>query len=196
MMTRTAFAVLVALVAMQRAAELAHSERHARGLLRRGGVEHAPAQMRWMALLHGGWLVAMPLEVFVLGRPFVAPLAIAALSLFGAGQVLRYLAIRRLGPRWTARIVTVPGWPAVTEGIFRHLRHPNYLGVVLEVAALPLVHGAWFTALVATVLNALLLRRRIRAEEAALAADNDYEAAFGHRSAIDQPLRRDRLSAP
>ena len=57
----------------------------------------------------------------------------------------------------------------VTGGPYRWVRHPNYVAVVLEGIALPLVHSAWITSLVFTVLNAGLLTVRIRAEDAALA---------------------------
>jgi methyltransferase len=92
------------------------------------------------------------------------------LALVIASQALRWWCIRTLGPRWNTRIVVVPGWPLVHRGPYRVLPHPNYVAVVLEGAALPLVHTAWVTALVFTVLNLPLLAVRIRAEEAAMAA--------------------------
>jgi methyltransferase len=176
-----AFTALVAIVALQRVWELSRSRRHVRALLARGGREHARAQMPWMSALHAGWLVAMPLEVVLLRREAHASLAIAAGVAFLAGQGLRLAAMSALGERWTVRVITMPGAPPVDRGVFRWVRHPNYLGVVLEIAALPLVHGAWLTALVFSAANALLLARRIRAEEAALRADNDYDAGLGDR---------------
>ncbi|HSK74829.1 MAG TPA: isoprenylcysteine carboxylmethyltransferase family protein, partial [Thermoanaerobaculia bacterium] len=83
--------------------------------------------------------------------------------------------------RWTTRIVVLPGVAPVTGGPYRFLRHPNYLAVILEILALPLVHTAWITALVFSLANALLLRVRIRAEEEGLARLSDYEAAFSGR---------------
>jgi methyltransferase len=137
--------------------------------------------MKWMSLLHGAWLVAMPLEVALLGRTAGAPLAAAALSLFVGGQLLRYAALSSLGRRWCVRVITVPGERVQTSGIYRYLRHPNHLGVCLEIAALPLVHGAWLTAAIASALNAALLRSRILAEERALSTDQDYAHAFEPR---------------
>jgi methyltransferase len=176
-----AFAALVVLVAVQRLWELGRSKRHVRLMLARGGREHAPGQMPWMTALHTTWLVAMPLEVLFLRRPFQVSLAVVAGVVFLAGQVLRIAAMRALGERWNVRVITVPGAPPVAGGVFRWVRHPNYLGVVLEIAALPLIHGAWVTAAVWTAANAILLMFRIRAEEAALRADNDYELGLGDR---------------
>jgi len=85
-----------------------------------------------------------------------------------AAQGLRWWCITTLGPRWNTRVVVLPGAPLVRGGPYRRMRHPNYLAVVVEGVALPMVHSAWLTALVFTTANALLLRTRIRCEEAAL----------------------------
>jgi methyltransferase len=109
-------------------------------------------------------------EVAVAGRPFLPALAIPALVLAAASQGLRWWCIGTLGPRWNTRVIVVPGLPLVATGPYRWLRHPNYVAVVIEGVALPLVHTAWVTAAAFTVLNAvLLLRFRIPAEERALA---------------------------
>ena len=92
-----------------------------------------------------------------------------------ATQALRWWCIATLGHRWNTRVVVVPGLSRITHGPYRWLRHPNYVAVVLEGAALPLVHTAWATALTFTVLNAALLRVRLRVEEQALA----FAAASG-----------------
>lgn len=176
-----AFAALVVLVATQRLWELGRSRRHERLLLARGGREHARGQMAWMTALHTTWLIAMPLEVLYFQRPFHTSLAIAAGLVFLAGQALRIAAMRALGERWNVRVITVPGAAPIAGGVFRWVRHPNYLGVVLEIAALPLIHGAWLTAALWSAANAILLSFRIRAEEAALRADNDYELGLGDR---------------
>lgn len=168
------FLVGLLLLALQRLLEVRVSERHASRLLRRGGREHAPHQYQIMKVLHSSWFVAMLLEVILLRRRLQRPLAFVTGLLFALGQTLRYAAIRTLGQRWTARVVTLPGAPPVTDGIYRYVRHPNYLGVILEIAAVPLMHGAYWTALLYSAANLVLLRARIRAEEQALAIDNGY----------------------
>jgi methyltransferase len=83
-------------------------------------------------------------------------------------QALRWWCIRTLGPRWNTRVIVVPGLPLVSGGPYRWMAHPNYVAVVVEGFTLPLVHNAWITALVFTILNAALLTVRIRVEDAAL----------------------------
>jgi methyltransferase len=181
MTTRWAFTVLVLLVASQRLWETFVSRRHVSGLLAQGGREHAAGQLPWMIAIHASWLCAMLAEVWLLDRPFIGWLAALALPLFGLGQVLRIWAMRTLGPRWTVKVITLPTAPPVVGGPFRYLRHPNYLGVVLEIAALPLVHTAFLSAALFSAANGLLLWFRIRAEEAALQQASDYAGAFAQR---------------
>jgi methyltransferase len=85
-----------------------------------------------------------------------------------ASQGLRWWCVRTLGRQWNTRVIVVPGAGLVTAGPYRRLRHPNYVAVVVEGVALPLVHTGWLTAIAFTVLNALLLRTRLRVENAAL----------------------------
>lgn len=167
-MVTTAYIVLVLAVAVQRLAEVRISRRHVRALKARGAVEHAAYQVPVMVAVHAMWLVACLAEPLLLSRPVVPALSTVALTLLLAGQVLRWAARRALGPRWTVPIITLPGVPHVTAGPFRYLNHPNYVGVVIEIAALPLIHAAYVTAGAFTVANAVLLSWRIAAEERAL----------------------------
>lgn len=172
------FLLLIAAVAAGRLFELRLAERHRRALVERGGVEAGAALYPWMVTLHVLFLIAAPLEVVGLQRPFRPLLAAAMLTAFAGAVALRIAAIRALGERWTTRVVVVPNVAPVVAGPYRVIRHPNYVAVVLEFAALPLVHGAWLTALVFSAANAIVLWARIRAEERALAALSPYAAAF------------------
>ena len=168
MTSLTAFTVLVALVALERLAELVVSNRNAAWSFARGGRETGQGHYRFMVVLHSGFLVAMLVEAWV-RRPQVPPtLAWTMLALVLAAQALRWWCIATLGRRWNTRVIIVPGLPPVTSGPYRFLSHPNYVAVVVEGIALPLVHGAWITAVVFTVANAALLVVRIRVENAAL----------------------------
>jgi methyltransferase len=122
-----------------------------------------------MVALHTALLAGCVAEVWIGDRPFVPALGWPMLALLVAAHALRWWCIRTLGPQWNTRVVRVPDMPLVTAGPYRRLSHPNYLAVVVEGFALPLVHSAWITALAFTVLNALLLRVRLRVEQEALA---------------------------
>ncbi|GAA4745871.1 isoprenylcysteine carboxyl methyltransferase family protein [Amnibacterium soli] len=165
----TAYLLLLAGTAVERLVELRVSNRNARWAFERGGRETGRGHFGPMVLLHSGLILACALEPLLAGRPFIAALAVPAAVLALASQALRWWCIGTLGPRWNTRIVVVPGLPLVRRGPYRFLSHPNYVVVVLEGIALPLVATAWGTALVFTVLNAvLLLGFRIPAEERAL----------------------------
>lgn len=194
-MTKVLFTALVAAVAIQRLVEVRQSRRHERGLVARGAREHARWQVPVLATLHTGWLVSIVMEVWWGASTFRPWLAITAGAVFVAGQALRLLAMRALGPRWTIRVMTLPGTPAVAGGIYRYLRHPNYLGVACEIAALPLVHGAVWTSAIFSAANAVVLALRIRAEERALAIDSAYQEILGGRPRF-VPTAPDRSRLP
>jgi methyltransferase len=121
-----------------------------------------------MVALHTGLLAACLVEVALGDRPFVPALGWPMLALVLGSQGLRWWCIRTLGRHWSTRVVVVPGAARVTYGPYRWISHPNYVAVVVEGLALPLVHSAWLTAVCFSVLNAALLRVRIRVENAAL----------------------------
>lgn len=182
--SRLLFTFLVAAVAVERLVELRVARRNLDRLLDRGGIEAAPGHYRWMVLLHTAFLLAAPLEVWMLDRPFRPALALPMLALVALAALLRFWVIATLGERWTTRIVTVPGAPPVAGGPYRYLRHPNYLAVIVEMFALPLAHAAWLTALLFSAGNAAVLAVRIRAEEAALSRTSNYGEAFAGRSRL------------
>jgi methyltransferase len=175
--SETWFVVLVALVGLERLAELVVSQRNTAWSLARGGREHGAGHYPFMVVLHTGLLAGALVEVLLADRPFVPVLAWTMLALVVLAQALRWWCITTLGKRWSTRVVVVPGLPLVTGGPYRWLRHPNYVAVVVEGFALPLVHSAWLTALVFTLANAALLRIRIGVEDAALAAAPSERAA-------------------
>jgi methyltransferase len=162
------FTALVLAVGLERLAELVVSKRNAAWALARGGVEHGRGHYPAMVLLHTGLLVGALAEVWLLDRPFIPALGWSMLVLVGASQALRWWCIGSLGRQWNTRVIVVPGLALVTRGPYRYLRHPNYVAVVVEGAALPLVHSAWLTAAAFTALNAVLLAVRIRVEDNAL----------------------------
>jgi methyltransferase len=178
MVTRILFAVLLSCIGLQRLAELRLSQKNERIILSRGGREYAPGQLDWMKFLHIAWFAGMLVEVFWLQRPFIPALSLAALLLLVIGQLLRYAAIRTLGWRWSVRVLTLPGAAPIHKGIYRYIRHPNYLGVMLEIIALPLIHTAYVTAFCFALAFGVLIGFRIREEESALSKTSNYQAVF------------------
>lgn len=168
-MTLTSYTVLVLLVVAERLAELAVARRNGAWSLARGAREYGAGHYPVMVALHTALLLGCLVEPWAADRPFLPLLGWPALALTLAAQGLRWWCIGTLGPRWHTRVLIVPGLPLVASGPYRHLRHPNYVAVVVEGAALPLVHTAWVTALGFTVLNAALIAVRIRCENTALA---------------------------
>ncbi len=166
----TLYAVLLGAVGLERLAELVVSKRNAAWAFARGGVETGLGHYPVMVVLHTGLLVGALAEAVLLDRPFHPGLGWAMLVLVVAAQVLRWWCITTLGPQWNTRVIVVPGLGRVSGGPYRWFSHPNYVAVVVEGLALPLVHAAWVTAGVFTVLNAALLRVRLRSEEDALRA--------------------------
>ncbi len=156
-------ALFIAFLVVQRLAELAIARRNTARLLAQGAVEHGAAHYPLIVALHASWLAAIALWGW---GEAVRPLWFA---LFAALQLARLWVLASLGPRWTTRIIVLPQ-PLVARGPFRWLRHPNYTVVVAEIAVAPMVLGLVWVAVVFSVLNALVLWVRIRAENAALAS--------------------------
>lgn len=154
-------------LAIQRASELILSARNARRLRALGAVEHGAGHFPLLVAVHVLFPAALAAEVFLLGAQ-PGRLWPVWLALWLAAEALRYAAIAALGDRWNVRIWVLPGAPLVRSGPYRFLRHPNYAAVILELLAAPLMFGAWRTALGISILNLLVLRIRIRAEEEAL----------------------------
>ncbi|MGW4163992.1 isoprenylcysteine carboxyl methyltransferase family protein [Streptomyces sp. NPDC004788] len=161
--------LLVLLVVAERFAELAVARRNGAWSRARGAREYGAGHYPVMVVLHAALLLGCLVEPWAADRPFLPLLGWPALALTLAAQALRWWCIGSLGSRWHTRVLVVPDLPLVVSGPYRYLRHPNYVAVVVEGAALPLVHTAWLTALGFSLLNVALITVRIRCENAALA---------------------------
>jgi methyltransferase len=166
----TWYLLLIGAVAVERLVEIVVAQRN-RGLSKqRGGVEFGARHYPVMVVLHTGLLAGCLLEPVLLHRPFIPALGWPMLLIAVAAQALRWWCITTLSYQWNTRVIVIPGAERVTGGPYRFLPHPNYVAVIAEGIALPLVHTAWITALVFTILNAALLTTRIHVENAALAS--------------------------
>jgi methyltransferase len=163
-----AFGVLLGLVAREGLAELVGARRNPAWRVAHGAVETGAGHYPVMVALHTGLLAGALLEVGLGDRPFVPGLGWPMLALVVLAHALRWWCIVTLGPRWNTRVIVVPGGSRIVRGPYRWISHPNYVAVVVEGFALPLVHTAWITAVVFTVLNAVLLSVRIHVENGAL----------------------------
>lgn len=155
--------LILALVTLQRLGELVISRYNTRRLLAQGAIEIAPGHYPFVVMIHAAWLTTL----WIWGRG--QDVNLVALSIFILLQPLRVWVLATLGSRWTTRIIVLPNTPMVTSGPYRYLSHPNYAIVAAEIAILPLALHLVLIASIFTVLNALVLVIRIRAESRALA---------------------------
>ena len=157
-------ALVLVLVTLQRAGELALARSNTVKLLARGAIEVGAGHYPLLVAVHAAWLVTL----WVFGRDH--PVNLLALAGFIVLQGLRLWVIATLGPRWTTRIIVMPGEPLISSGPYKYLSHPNYAVVAAEIAVLPLALHLPLVALVFTLVNAAVLGIRIRAEAGALSA--------------------------
>ncbi len=190
MSTLQVFELVVSLTVAQRLAELALSRARERRLS--SAAHRADSTAAWRALVAAQslWLCGSAIEPALRGRVAPTFLFAAGLAVFVLGDLLRLSCIVALGPAWNARAAVDPGLRVVSSGPYRWIRHPNYLGVLLELVGLPLAGGAWWTLALALPPHLLILRRRMRGEDRLLFALPGYAAAMGGKGAL---LPRPRL---
>lgn len=160
---------LLVVICFERLAELVVSKRNASQSLRSGGIESGHGHFPVMVALHATLLAGCWLEPIALHRPFIPVLGWPMFALVIGANSVRWWCIAALGPRWSARVIVMPGLPLVRTGPYRYFNHPNYVAVIVEGAALPLMGSAWITACTFTAANLALLTIRVRCETRALA---------------------------
>jgi methyltransferase len=160
--------LLILAVGLERLAELWVAKRNARWAFANGGREFGHGHYPVMVTLHTALLVGCVVEVWAMHRPFIPLLGWPMLVVAALSQGLRWWCVTTLGRRWNTLVIVLPDAPLVRRGPYRWLHHPNYVAVIAEGFALPLVHTAWLTAAVFTLANAVLLTVRIRVENSAL----------------------------
>lgn len=174
------YLLLILATGVERVCELVVSSRNAKWAFARGGMEFGREHFPAMVVLHSALLVGCLVEMYLGHREFLPWLGIPMLVLVVASQIIRWWCIATLGRQWNTRVIVIPGAPLVSRGPYRFLKHPNYLVVVVEGIALPLVYTNWITALVFTVLNGILLVYfRVPTEERALAFATHRDRVFG-----------------
>ena len=162
--------IILALVTLQRLGELVLAQYNTKNLQARGAIEVGASHYPLIVAVHAAWLITL----WVIGRH--QPVNLAALAVFVVLQALRVWIIATLGSRWTTRIIVLLGEPLIASGPYRYLAHPNYAVVAAEIAILPLALHLPMTALVFTLLNAVVLFIRIRAESRVLSEATTWPA--------------------
>lgn len=165
---RAVYYLLILAVVFERLAELVVAQRNARWSFAQGGKEFGRPHYVVMVILHTALLLGCVVEPWALHRPFIPWLGWPMLAVVVASQGLRWWCVKSLGKRWNTRVIVLPHATLVRRGPYRWMRHPNYVAVVAEGFALPLVHTAWLTTLVFTLANATLLTVRLRVENSVL----------------------------
>jgi methyltransferase len=163
------YALVVAAIAVERLIEVRVADRNRAVSMSRGGIEFGSGHYPAMVLLHSALLVGCLAEPILLHRNFIPLLGWPMLAIVAAAQALRWWCITTLGYQWNTRVIVIPGAPRIAGGPYRWIPHPNYVAVIAEGLALPLVHTGWITALLFSALNAWLLSTRVKVEDAALA---------------------------
>ncbi len=176
-----AFVSLLVLVGIERLIEVGISRRNQRRMAEQGVRKIVEPHFPWLVLFHTVVLIAAGLEVLLLHRPLIPVLAILMTALFILSNLLRWWVIRLLAGLWNVQIMESSRIRIVTSGPYRWIRHPNYVGVVMEVFSLPMIHTAWITAVVGTGLYMEILRRRVQMEDGVLMADPAYRRAMGDK---------------
>lgn len=161
------FYFVIGFVVLQRLAELVIAKRNEKKSLAAGGVEYDRKGYAGIVIMHTMFFISLGAEYFYFEHS-LNEFWIIFLILFIAAQGLRYWAIISLGSMWNTRIIIIPGRRLVRSGPYKFLKHPNYIAVITELAVIPLMFSCFYTAVIFSVVNLLLLKRRIEIEEDAL----------------------------
>lgn len=161
------FWIFLTFLLVQRVSELLLAKRNERVARVKGAVEYDEKGYKVIVLMHVFFFISLISEYILLARTlsnFWVPLLI----LFIIAQILRYWAISTLGYYWNTKILVTPNTSPIRTGPYKYLNHPNYLSVILEIAVIPLIFSCYITSMIFTLLNLVLLKRRMRIEEQAL----------------------------
>lgn len=161
------FWIFITFLIVQRLAELVIAKRNEKKMFAKGAVEHDREGYKWIVVMHTMFFISLIVEkVFFSGE--LSPLWIIFLSLFIISQFGRYWVITSLGEYWNTRIIVLKNSSLIKRGPYKYFKHPNYVIVCIELAVIPLLFSCYFTSIFFTILNLILLRRRIKIENRAL----------------------------
>ncbi len=162
----TFFIIFITVVIVQRICELILSKRNENHLISKGAIEYDKEGYKYIVLMHNLFFISVITEYVFLERQINEYWKIL-LIIFICTQLLRYWAIFTLGKRWNTKILVLPNTEPIRSGVYKYLKHPNYIAVIIEIAIIPLLFSCYYTTVVFSILNLIVLHRRIRIEEKA-----------------------------
>ncbi len=163
----TFFIIFLSIIIIQRISELILSKRNENYLRSRGAVEYDKKGYKYIVLMHNLFFISVITEFVFLERQLNEYWKVL-LIIFICTQLLRYWALFSLGKRWNTKILVLPNTEPIRSGLYKHLKHPNYIAVIIEIGVIPLLFSCYYTAVVFSILNLIVLKRRIRIEEKVL----------------------------
>lgn len=161
------FIIFISILAIQRISELFLSKRNENYLRSQGAIEHDKEGYKYIVIMHNLFFVSLIVEFVLLYRQLNQYWAVL-LIIFICTQLLRYWAIFSLGKRWCTKILVLEDKDLITSGPYKYFKHPNYISVIIEFAIIPLLFSCYFTAIIFSILNLIVLKRRVRIEEKVL----------------------------
>lgn len=172
------FFLFIALIILQRLAELLVARQNEKWMKNLGGVEFGQTHYRVMVALHSLFFLFYFWEVYYFEKE-ISPIWPLLLILFMLTQAGRVWALTSLGRYWNTKIIVLPEAEVIVKGPYKYLRHPNYVIVTLEFIIIPLLFQAYFTFIVFSLLNIWILSIRIPEEEKALTKFTTYSQSLG-----------------
>jgi methyltransferase len=155
------FIIFISFFILQRLFELFISRKNEKWLLQQGAVQYGQSHYPFIIALHTLFIVSIITEYILRGQP---PISWIFLLIFLFVLSFKFWALSSLGKYWNTKIYRVPGVYPVKKGPYKFLKHPNYMEVVCEIAVIPLVFHLYYTAIIFTILNAIMLTVRITVE--------------------------------
>jgi len=162
----TVFIIFICFLILQRLFELFIAKQNEKWLLAQGAVEYGKEHYPYMVAMHTLFIISVMAEYFWRGTYQVNYVLLVSFFVLIS---LKVVIISTLGTYWNTKIFKIPGSRPVANGIYKYVKHPNYIIVICEIAIIPLTFQLYYTAVIFTVLNAIMLTIRIKKENEVLA---------------------------
>ena len=159
------FSLFILFIILLRIGELLLSRRNEKWLLKNGAIEYGSKHYPLMVTLHVLFIISL---IFEYVTKQTASYSLFFIVLYFFLITFKTWIILSLGKFWNTKIYRITGFPLIKKGIYKYFKHPNYLAVIAEIAIIPLAFHLYYTAVIFTLLNAIMLFVRIKEENKAL----------------------------